>query len=65
MFLHWAFSHAFKLIVPPNLEKGLLWIDDILFVFFSMIYVYLCWDMLIAFIPALRPTYSVKQDTGT
>jgi len=53
--VHWAINKLIVFIVPYNMERADIWLEDISFIFFGIIYVYLLWDLLTVFIPRLKP----------
>ena len=42
-------------LTPSNLAPEAVFVDDIVYVFFVLVDLYLLWDMLLVFIPGLRP----------
>lgn len=56
---HWVLNRALAYVVPSNLSGSLIFAQDVIYVFFLMVYGYLAWDMLTVFVPRLRrPFYS-------
>jgi hypothetical protein len=51
---HWLLEKGIGLIIPENMKPTQLWIQDISFCAFIVIYGYLLWDMLAVFIPRLH-----------
>jgi hypothetical protein len=51
---HFLLEKGSVYLVPENIPSAKLWLQDIAFAFFSLIYVYLLWDMVTVFIPRLR-----------
>jgi len=51
---HWIVNHVLKWILPPNLEWAFPFVEDVFYVFFFLVYVYLGWEMVTVFIPWLR-----------
>jgi hypothetical protein len=52
---HYLLEKSLIYIIPENMPWAKAWLQDISFVFFALIYVYLLWDMLKVFIPQLQP----------
>jgi hypothetical protein len=62
---HWVVSRALVWSVPSNLGGGMVFVSDIVFGFFVLIYAYLGWEMLAVFVPWLRRSEyrgQAKQD---
>jgi len=59
--LHALIARALPLIVPENFKPALIWMQDVAFPFFALVYVYLLWDMVKVFVPKLNP----KKYPGT
>jgi hypothetical protein len=59
---HWGLSLLFRLAAPPNLKRAFLLGEDILFVMFMIVYLYLAWGMIAAFMPGLTPAYDVRDE---
>jgi len=59
---HWVLNRALAYVVPPNLSGTLVFAQDVIYVFFLMVYAYLAWDMLTVFVPRLkRPFYPGQE----
>jgi hypothetical protein len=52
--LHYCLNFALTTAVPPHMVGALPYLQDVIFVIFSLIYVYLAWDILTAFFPGLK-----------
>ncbi|HEY6338991.1 MAG TPA: hypothetical protein VIW68_10900, partial [Candidatus Sulfotelmatobacter sp.] len=52
--LHYGLGRALAVAVPLNMIGALQYVQGAIFVFFALIYVYLAWDMLTAFLPRLK-----------
>jgi hypothetical protein len=52
--LHHVANRALASTTPSNLVGYTVFLEDIVFVFFALIYAYLGWEMLAVFIPWLR-----------
>lgn len=53
MGAHYCLNRAFEFVVPSNMKVTLVFTQDIIYVVFVMIYVYLGFDMLKVFMPRL------------
>ena len=51
---HWGIEQGLSRILPDNFKPAKLLIEDVSFLFFLAIYLYLLWDMLKVFIPWLQ-----------
>lgn len=64
--IHFFLLRAMRHLIPQNMPSGRLLLEDISFVFFFLVYVYLLWDMVCVFIPAFQisgnPSPGVKDD---
>jgi hypothetical protein len=70
LMAHYALNRLFVLIVPANFGAPQLLVEDIIYVFFCLVYVYVAFDMLLVFVPSLRKssyhapaTAGVKMET--
>lgn len=52
--VHFSLGKGLTYLAPENVPSARLWLQDIAFVFFALIYVYLLWDMVKVFIPYLQ-----------
>jgi hypothetical protein len=59
---HWLVSRLFRLVFPPSLSKVLDFVEIVISLFFALIYVYLGWEVLAAFLPALKRRASANVD---
>ena len=68
-FLHWLMEMGIPYLLPENVKPMRLWLEDISFAVFSLVYVYLLWEILKLFIPWLNPrpvrTISEAEDEAT
>jgi hypothetical protein len=55
--LHKGLTVAFAWTIPANLVGAQIIIDDLLFLAFLSVYLYLAYDMVAVFIPALKRKY--------
>jgi len=63
---HWALTRGVRFVVPSNITPAYLWLEDISFAFFALIYVYLMWDFAKVFIPWIPARLNRgKDDDGT
>ena len=53
MGAHYGLNHAFEFVVPSNMKATLMFTEDIIYVAFVIIYVYLAFDILRVFMPRL------------
>jgi hypothetical protein len=51
---HFYILKAMRHLIPANMPWARLWMEDISYPFFAVIYVYLLFDMVKAFIPILQ-----------
>ena len=51
---HWLFGHLLHFAFPPALKSVIDVVDVIVSSFFALIYVYLGWEILAAFLPFLK-----------
>jgi hypothetical protein len=51
---HWALEKGLTYVIPENFKSEATLIEDVSFLFFLLIYLYLLWDMLKVFIPWLQ-----------
>jgi hypothetical protein len=51
---HFCLNFALKFVMPDNMAGMLLFSQDVIAVIFLLLYAYLTWDMLRAFIPQLH-----------
>lgn len=65
--IHYFLEKAMIYIIPENMPWAKHWLEDISFVIFLLIYVYLLWDMLKIFVPMLQskvyPGLEAQQET--
>ena len=54
MAVHFLLNHGFEFIVPSDMAASLRFIQDIVYVVFVLVYVYLAFDMLTVFVPRLK-----------
>jgi predicted ABC-type exoprotein transport system permease subunit len=54
LLAHKLLNVALEWTVPRNLANGVLWLEDIAYAAFSVIYAALVVEMVVVFIPALR-----------
>jgi hypothetical protein len=53
--LHWLLDKGLTYLLPENFRPAKVWIEDLAFVVFSLVDVYLLWEILKLFIPWLNP----------
>lgn len=53
-YIHLWMQRWFPYIVPENIKNGRLWLEDIAFVAFTLVLVFLLWDMVKIFAPSLN-----------
>ena len=52
--IHILLEKGMMYLIPDNMPWARLWLQDIAFAFFVLIYVYLLWDVLKVFVPLLQ-----------
>jgi hypothetical protein len=52
--VHFLLNKLLAFVMPAEMQKMKLLMEDILWICFALIYVYLAWETLAAFIPWLR-----------
>lgn len=52
---HGVVNRVLKWVTPPHMEKAFPFVEDVLWVFFVLVYANLCWEMVTIFIPWLKP----------
>lgn len=51
---HYLLDKGLQKVFDPSMTKMLTFARDVVSVLFLLIYIYLCWDMVIVFIPFLE-----------
>jgi hypothetical protein len=59
---HWCVGRMFRLVFPPSMGRVLDFVEIVTSLFFSLIYVYLAWEVLAAFFPWLKRSANVNTD---
>jgi hypothetical protein len=59
---HWLVGRIFRLVFPASLGVVLDFVEIVTSLFFSLIYVYLAWEVLAAFFPWLKRRASANID---
>lgn len=49
--IHWLLDLGSFYLVPENLKEGRLWLPDIAFAAFALVYVFILWEMICIFAP--------------
>ncbi len=62
--VHWLLEKGIRFVVPSNLDRASILLEDVSFVFFALIYVYLLWDMLKVFIPWINVKLALARSRG-
>lgn len=52
--LHKLIDYVLRWVTPANFAGAVVYLEDVVFVAFGMVYIYLIWDVVTVFIPALR-----------
>jgi hypothetical protein len=59
---HWVVSRMFRLVFPASLGRVLDFVEIVTSLFFSLIYVYLAWEVLGSFFPSLKRSANANVD---
>jgi hypothetical protein len=62
ILVHYGLNRALAFVVPPNMVGALLFAQDVIFVIFILVYVYLAWEILTAFLPRLKVAGTAKPE---
>jgi hypothetical protein len=61
---HWLLEEGILYVLPGNLNPCRLWVQDVFFCVFMLVYVYLLWDMVKVFIPRLQAEIYPGQEVA-
>jgi hypothetical protein len=62
--VHFLLNIGVRYLVPSNMRGAAVWLEDMFFVAFSLVYLYVVIDMVLVFMPLLRakPYPGVRQE---